>query len=82
MRLLREKLEQDKTINISSQWRKIKELFKDDINFKALEKFDRLVVFEDYVRDLEKVEEEKKRNDLVQQKKKYQGRIERHLGFF
>jgi hypothetical protein len=50
MRKFREKLQSDSSVIITSQWRKVKDQFKEDEVFKTLEKMDRLTVFEDYIR--------------------------------
>lgn len=64
MRALRLRLEQmEPSITVATQWRKIKDQFRDDKVFQALDKADRLTVFEDYIRDLERLEEEKKREE-------------------
>jgi len=70
MKRFRQKLESDISININSQWRKIKEQFKEDETFKILDKIDRLQVFEDYIRDLERDEEDKKKREEMYHKKR------------
>lgn len=47
----------------------MKEQFKDDPIFLALDKMDQLSVFQDYIRDLERNEEEKKRLEIQTQKR-------------
>jgi len=69
MRKFRQKLEEDRSIVVTAQWRKVKEQFQEDPAFTSLEKFDRLAVFEEYIRELEKQEEESKRVELHQLKK-------------
>lgn len=75
MKKFRIKLENDSNINVTSQWRKVKDSYKDLDIFKSLDKIDRLAVFEEYIRDLEREEEDKKRLDQYQ--KKRQSRINR-----
>ncbi|KAK7291040.1 hypothetical protein RIF29_05900 [Crotalaria pallida] len=48
-------------VKVYSQWRKVQDRLEDDDRYLRLEKLDRLLVFQDYIRDLEKEEEEKKR---------------------
>ncbi|KAJ6675961.1 PRE-MRNA-PROCESSING PROTEIN PRP40 [Salix viminalis] len=48
-------------IKASSQWRKIQDRLEDDERCLCLEKLDRLLIFQDYIRDLEKEEEEQKK---------------------
>ncbi|XP_021284433.1 pre-mRNA-processing protein 40A [Herrania umbratica] len=48
-------------IKANSQWRKVQDRLEDDERCSRLEKIDRLVIFQDYIHDLEKEEEEKKR---------------------
>ncbi|OIW15561.1 hypothetical protein TanjilG_01084 [Lupinus angustifolius] len=48
-------------VKVYSQWRKVQDRLEDDDRYLRLEKIDRLLVFQDYIRDLEKEEEEKKR---------------------
>ncbi len=81
MKRFRQKLEADRSITVNSQWRKvnnthcgswvlqIKEQFKEDETFKVLDKMDRLQVFEDYIRGLEREEEDKKREELYHKKR-------------
>jgi len=65
----KEKLEEDSFITYSTQWRKIKEQFNGDPAYEALTKLDRLEVFEDYIRDLEKEYEERKRSEAQAKRK-------------
>jgi len=69
MKRFRQKLEAESSITINSQWRKIKEQFKEDEAFKILDKIDRLQVFEDYIRDIEREEEDKKREEIYHKKR-------------
>ncbi|KQK17847.1 pre-mRNA-processing protein 40A [Brachypodium distachyon] len=48
-------------IKASTQWRKVQDRLEDDERCSRLEKIDRLDVFQEYIRDLEKEEEEQKR---------------------
>nr|XP_034580048.1 pre-mRNA-processing protein 40A isoform X2 [Setaria viridis] len=48
-------------IKATTQWRKVQERLEDDERCSRLEKIDRLNVFQDYIRYLEKEEEEQKR---------------------
>lgn len=48
-------------VKVNSHWRKIQDRLEDDDRYSLLEKIDRLLVFQDYIRDLEKEEEEQKR---------------------
>lgn len=64
MKALQQKFEQDSSINVTTQWRKVKEQYKDDSSFLALDKMDQLTVFQDYIKQLESIEEEKKRSDV------------------
>ncbi|KAK7310756.1 hypothetical protein RJT34_08467 [Clitoria ternatea] len=48
-------------VKVNSHWRKIQDRLEDDDRYLRLEKIDRLLVFQDYIRDLEKEEEEQKR---------------------
>ncbi|CAJ1972782.1 unnamed protein product [Sphenostylis stenocarpa] len=48
-------------VKVNSHWRKIQDRLEDDDRYLRLEKIDRLQVFKDYIRDLEKEEEEQRR---------------------
>uniref|UniRef100_A0A7N2N8C4 FF domain-containing protein n=1 Tax=Quercus lobata TaxID=97700 RepID=A0A7N2N8C4_QUELO len=48
-------------IKVNSHWRKVQDRLEDDERCSRLEKLDRLLIFEDYIRDLEKDEEEQKK---------------------
>ncbi|KAI3672700.1 hypothetical protein L6452_38797 [Arctium lappa] len=48
-------------INVNTQWRKVKDRLEDDERCSRLEKIDRLEIFQEYIRDLEKEEEEKRK---------------------
>lgn len=43
-------LEETRSIKVTSSWRKVQELLDEDPRYLALEKEDRLIVFEDYIR--------------------------------
>ncbi|XP_038680859.1 pre-mRNA-processing protein 40A-like isoform X3 [Tripterygium wilfordii] len=57
----REYLESCDFIKASTQWRKVQDRLEADERCSRLEKIDRLEIFQDYVRDLEKEEEEQRR---------------------
>lgn len=57
----REFLESCDFIKANTQWRKVQDRLEDDERCARLEKIDRLDVFQDYIRHLEKEEEEQKR---------------------
>ncbi|KAK9946355.1 hypothetical protein M0R45_011824 [Rubus argutus] len=57
----REFLESCDFIKVNSQWRKVQDRLEDDERYLCLEKLDRLLIFQDYIRDLEKEEEEQKK---------------------
>lgn len=57
----RKYLESCDFIKVNSQWRKIVDRLEDDERCSRLEKIDRLLIYQDYVRDLEKEEEEQKK---------------------
>ncbi|XP_020520281.1 pre-mRNA-processing protein 40A isoform X2 [Amborella trichopoda] len=48
-------------IKASSQWRKVQDRLEDDERCARLEKIDRLEIFQEYIRDLEKEEEEQRK---------------------
>jgi hypothetical protein len=68
-RALKIKFESDSRINSNCHWRDVKEWFKDDSTFLALDKIDRLSVFEDHMKSIEKSEEDKKRIEFREKKK-------------
>ncbi|KAJ8533203.1 hypothetical protein K7X08_016092 [Anisodus acutangulus] len=45
-------------IKVDTQWRKVQDLLEDDERCSRLEKLDRLEIFQEYIRDLEKEDEE------------------------
>ncbi|KAM3394997.1 pre-mRNA-processing protein 40A isoform X1 [Capsicum galapagoense] len=45
-------------IKVDTQWRKVQDLLEDDERCLRLEKLDRLEIFQEYIRDLEKEDEE------------------------
>lgn len=48
-------------VKVNSQWRKVQDRLEDDERCLCLEKIDRLEVFQEYIRDLEKEEEEQRK---------------------
>ncbi|XP_042492761.1 pre-mRNA-processing protein 40A-like isoform X2 [Macadamia integrifolia] len=68
----RQFLESCDFIKANSQWRKVQDRLEDDERCSRLEKIDRLEIFQEYIRDLEKEEEEQKK---IQ--KEHQRRAER-----
>ncbi|XP_057973871.1 pre-mRNA-processing protein 40A isoform X2 [Malania oleifera] len=48
-------------IKVNSQWRKVQDRLEDDERCSRLEKIDRLEVFQEYIRDLEREEEEQRK---------------------
>jgi len=69
MNKLREKFEADQSITVSSQWRRIKDQFENDPLYQDLDKFDFLSVFENYIRDLEKKQDDQRRQQRDKLKK-------------
>ncbi|XP_031377807.1 pre-mRNA-processing protein 40A isoform X2 [Punica granatum] len=57
----RKYLESCDFIKVNSQWRKIIDRLEDDERYLRLEKIDRLLIYQDYIRDMEKEEEEGKK---------------------
>ncbi|KAL1564714.1 pre-mRNA-processing protein 40A-like [Salvia divinorum] len=57
----RQFLESCDYIKVDSQWRKVQDLLEDDERCTRLDKIDRLDIFQDYIRDLEREEEEQKK---------------------
>ncbi|KAL9143895.1 hypothetical protein ABFS82_14G264000 [Erythranthe guttata] len=53
-------------IKVDSQWRKVQDLLEDDERCTRLDKLDRLDVFQDYIRDLEKEDDEQKKRQKEQ----------------
>eukprot|EP01006_Ploeotia_vitrea_P042322 TRINITY_DN66617_c4_g2_i2.p1 TRINITY_DN66617_c4_g2~~TRINITY_DN66617_c4_g2_i2.p1 ORF type:complete len:576 (+),score=85.48 TRINITY_DN66617_c4_g2_i2:152-1729(+) len=60
MEAFKQQLQETKAISSQSRWVKITELLDHDERYKALDKVDRVIVFEDYIRELERKEEEEK----------------------
>ncbi|XP_061374258.1 pre-mRNA-processing protein 40A [Gastrolobium bilobum] len=56
-------------VKVNSHWRKVQDRLEDDDRYLRLEKIDRLLVFQDYIRDLEKEEEELKRIQKERQRR-------------
>lgn len=48
-------------IKVDTQWRKVQDLLEDDERCSRLEKLDRLDIFQEYIRDLEKEDEEQRK---------------------
>ncbi|GKV19786.1 hypothetical protein SLEP1_g30005 [Rubroshorea leprosula] len=57
----RQFLESCDFIKASSQWRKVQDLLESDERCSRLEKLDRVEIFQEYIRDLEKEEEERRK---------------------
>jgi len=51
---------------VKSQWRKVQELLQNEEAFSQLAKIDRLTVFEDYIKDLDRKENEEKQLEKMQ----------------
>eukprot|EP00771_Trimastix_marina_P001734 gnl/Trimastix_PCT/2826.p1 GENE.gnl/Trimastix_PCT/2826~~gnl/Trimastix_PCT/2826.p1 ORF type:complete len:600 (+),score=244.69 gnl/Trimastix_PCT/2826:191-1801(+) len=68
MAKFRELLEET-DIDLRSQWKRIQPLIEDDPRYTALEKIDRLQVWEDYMRDLERQEAEKREKQREAQRR-------------
>ncbi|KAL1534229.1 pre-mRNA-processing protein 40A-like [Salvia divinorum] len=62
----RQFLESCDYIKVDSQWRKVQDLLEDDERCTRLDKLDRLDIFQDYIRDLEKEEGEQKKRQKEQ----------------
>ncbi|KAL6504305.1 hypothetical protein OROGR_026228 [Orobanche gracilis] len=62
----RQYLESCAFIKVDSQWRKVLDQLEDDERCTRLDKIDRLDIFQDYIRDLEKEEDEQKRRQKEQ----------------
>ncbi|KAL3619545.1 hypothetical protein CASFOL_036606 [Castilleja foliolosa] len=62
----RQFLESCPFIKVDSQWRKIQDQLEDDERCTRLDKIDRLDIFQDYIRDLEKEDEEQKKRQKEQ----------------
>ncbi|CAI9115989.1 OLC1v1017023C1 [Oldenlandia corymbosa var. corymbosa] len=48
-------------VKVDSQWRKVQDLLEDDERCSRLDKIDRLEIYQEYIRDLEREEEELKK---------------------
>lgn len=68
----RQLLETCGLIKVDTQWRKVQDRLEDDERCSRLEKFDRLEIFQEYIRDLEKEEDEQRKI-----KKEHIKRVER-----
>ncbi|KAK6116042.1 hypothetical protein DH2020_008311 [Rehmannia glutinosa] len=62
----RQFLESCAFIKVDSQWRKVQDQLEDDERCTRLDKIDRLDIFQDYIRDLEKEEDEQKKRQKEQ----------------
>ncbi|ELR12577.1 uncharacterized protein ACA1_309660 [Acanthamoeba castellanii str. Neff] len=58
-------------LSVTTQWRKFRDDVKDDPRYSALDKLDRLALFEHRIRDLERVEAEEKRKSRETQRRQY-----------
>ncbi|XP_075110862.1 pre-mRNA-processing protein 40A isoform X2 [Nicotiana tabacum] len=56
-------------IKASSQWRKVQDRLEDDERCSCLEKIDRLEIFQEYIRDLEREEEEHRKLRMDEMRK-------------
>lgn len=56
-------------LSVTTQWRKFRDDVKDDPRYNALDKLDRLALFEHRIRDLERVEAEEKRKSRETQRR-------------
>ncbi|KAL7082566.1 hypothetical protein ACP275_14G107200 [Erythranthe tilingii] len=56
-------------VRASSQWRRVQDRLEDDERCLRLEKIDRLEIFQEYIRDLEKEEEELRKLRMEEQRK-------------
>ncbi|KAI5391628.1 Pre-mRNA-processing protein 40A [Lathyrus oleraceus] len=65
-------------VKVNSHWRKIQDRLEDDDRHLLLKKIDRLLVYKDYIRDLEKEEEEQKR---IQKERLCRGERQNHDAF-
>ncbi|KAL3634100.1 hypothetical protein CASFOL_021154 [Castilleja foliolosa] len=61
----RQFLESCAFIKLDSQWRKIQDQLEDDERCTRLDKIDRIDIFQDYIHDLEKEDEEQKKRQKV-----------------
>jgi len=69
MAAFRQLLEETKSIKVTSQWRKVQELLDEDPRYLALDKEDRLVVFDDYIKEMERREAEDRIREAEERKK-------------
>lgn len=59
----------ERHVGVRAQWRKVQQQLEDEPAFRALEKIDRLSVFEEHIRELEaKAEQEKQREKEAQRR--------------
>ncbi|KAM7520910.1 hypothetical protein LguiB_019872 [Lonicera macranthoides] len=74
-------------IKVDTQWRKVQDRLEDDERCSRLEKIDRLEVFQEYIRDLEKEEDEQRKIKKEQMKRaerrnrdEFRKMMEEHVG--
>ncbi|CAN1775919.1 Pre-mRNA-processing protein 40A [Linum perenne] len=65
----RQFLESCDFIKVNSQWRKVQDRLEDDETCLRLEKLERLLIYQDYIRDLEREDEELKNSYKEQQRR-------------
>jgi len=53
---------EESSITVKTQWRRFKDQYGDDPRYRALDKLDRLNLFEEYVRNLEKKDADEKKS--------------------
>ncbi|KAK9844119.1 hypothetical protein WJX81_004940 [Elliptochloris bilobata] len=63
-------LEGTASVKVTSTWRKVAPKFEGEEAFEALEKIDRLEVFQQYIRELEKREREEKEREKEERKRR------------
>ncbi|CAL1395733.1 unnamed protein product [Linum trigynum] len=56
-------------IKVNSQWRKVQDRLEDDETCLRIEKLERLLIYQDYIRDLEREDEEQKKAYKEQQRR-------------
>lgn len=65
---------------MDTQWRKVKDWLEDDERCSRLEKIDRLEIFQEYIRELEKEDDEQRKLKKVSLKvESYNYLIQGHL---
>lgn len=68
-RKLLEKKAEEGEINYKSVWRKVYEKLKGNPAFEKVDKVDRMVVWDNFIRDLQRQEEEQRAKDRIKKKK-------------